>query len=1223
MVETAGQDWSHDTAATRLRIVTAASLFDGHDAAIHIMRRLIQTHGTEVIHLGHHRSALDVVRAALQEDANAIVVSSHHGGHVEYFTCMIDMLQVRGADHIPVFVCSHDVFAADEIAELDACGVACVYHTPTGTSSDLTQTITDLIARTRRARDIAHTRQRPAAAQSAVVADVHRTGTAQDNSPSASESPAIDDDARRNFPAWWPVPPPPKAAPSPPAPIQFNDIHWTFGTQGQTQPLMLIPSPSPDTIARSGMPAQTAQTVPVTADPELMIGRMLTRLEEEHHAGVGFHELRKSQPWMAGMPPVIGITGTGGAGKSSVTDELLIRFLASFPKMRIAVLSVDPTRRRSGGALLGDRIRMNALRNPRVYMRSMATRRQHMATSTVLQDCIQSLKGQDFDLIIVETAGIGQSDSNIVDLVDLPVYVMTSDYGASSQLEKIDMLDFAELIILNKYDQRGAADALRDIRQQWRRNRQAYDLADDQIPVYPTIASQCNDPGTSWMFANLCRVLRERLQGTLASASDPAPNARCDFNPALEITEKRPNTALLIPPQRMGYLTEIAEQGRAIHTRIQSQAVALTRAQQCWQALGELNDPARPAALAPFPPDVLNDASADTSLATLRRCYHESIDAVSADALQLLRDWHRQQTGMIGAPLSAAADLKALSRQSMPTIATVHYHDWGDLLRFLAEENLPGEYPYTSGIQTGHRHGCSPVEIVADDGPPERGNHQFHAASRGHSEIRLTALFDSVTLYGEDPDERLDIYGRIGHGGVNVATLDAMKKLYSGFDLCAPEISVSMTVNDPAPILLAMFINTAIDQQVEHYLKQDPARWQQAQQRMDAFFMWRPRPDYDLELPPGHTTLGLGLLGISGDQLVDPETYARIKAQTLSSLRGRVRVDVLEQDQARNTCIFSPEFSLRMLGDVQQYRVEHGIRHLHTASVSAVHFAKAGATPITQLAFALANGFTLVEYYLARGIKIDQMAPDFCFFFSIGDELEYSVLGRVARRIWARAMRERYGAHSHSQAFNIQLQARDERDAPNRLPQEIMHNALGVNLCENPWQGSFVISALTDLVEAAIYREFESLNTRGGVLGALGSLYQRDKIQDERMQRTPATTADGSPGGTVRVQAAMDTESSPPALTPTEKTRLIANVQLWHGMRNALPPGPLGSETADTASSADGQSRDQYSGLLRLQHVARGHGNLFAELMETVKTHSLGQITHALYAAGGEYRRTI
>jgi len=1242
--ETAIHEWPHRAAAARLRLITAASLFDGDDAAIHIMRRLIQTHATEVVHLGHHRSVEDVVRAALQEDADAIAVSTHRGGHAAYFRYMIDMLRARGAGHIAVFVSCAQAFAEDEIAELEACGVARVYHAHAGAQAPLAQMTADMIERASRARDGARGHDRASV-------DVAPQSLPRADKDSVASEPSY---------AWWPTQSP---APRPePVPVQASSIRWEYGAFERLGTPMLLnrndpprqgipteqaymwemedatPTSLPPSAPPTPPPPPTPTPLPAHEDPEWALARMITRLEEEHCRKTAFHELRKRQPWVAGTPPVIGITGTGGAGKSSVTDELLTRFLASFPDMRIAVLSVDPTRRRSGGALLGDRIRMNALRSPRVYMRSMATRRQHLATSAVLQDCIQCLREQDFDLVIVETAGIGQSDSAIVDLVDLPVYVMTSDYGATSQLEKIDMLDYAELIVLNKYDQRGAADALHDVRQQWRRHRHAWDIADDQIPVYPTIASHCNDPGMNWMFASLCRVLRQRQQelplntlsqlgmesgAEITAGEYPVNVLRCDFNLQWEADSTLPNATGLIPPQRIGYLADIAEQGRAVNTRLQSQVDELQRAQRCWQALGELNDPARPAALAPYPEDALNDPALDASLMTLRRRYQDAIGAINTDAIHQLRQWQQRLAGMTGDLLRVESASKALDRQSITNIAAPHYRGWGDLLRFVGRENLPGGYPYTSGIAANTPSGQA-VRIFAAEGTPERSNYQFHAQRQGHPAIHIVCAFDRLTLYGEDPDQRPDIAGRIGHGGVSLPTLDAMKKLYSGFDLCAADISVSITANGPAPILMAMLINTAIDQQVEKYLREDLLRWQDAQQKIAAFFMHRPRPAYDAELPPGHDTLGLGLLGISGDQLVDADTYARIKADTLSRIRGRVRMDVLEEDQARNTCIFAPGFAIRMLGDMQQYCVEHGVVNFHVTSISGTCFTEVGAGPITQLAFALANGFTLVEYYLARGIRIDEIAPALSFSFCIGDDLEYSVLGRAARRIWARAMRERYGGNPASQQFKYHLHALDDRGGlPARdsmghgtLIPAILHREMGLEVCENPWQSSFIIETLTDLVEEAVYREFEAISARGGVLGAMESTYQHDKIQDEWMQRTRRKSSVHTPQAQQSASIGRDAAAfSPPSgpaparLRPEEISRQIANVRLWQSLRNPEP--------VDAAHAID------TPGLAHLQHAARSHGNLFVALLEAVKTHSLGQITRALYAAGGEYRRTI
>ncbi|MGH8126625.1 MAG: methylmalonyl-CoA mutase family protein, partial [Rhodanobacteraceae bacterium] len=710
------------------------------------------------------------------------------------------------------------------------------------------------------------------------------------------------------------------------------------------------------------------------------------------------------------LPPVIGITGTGGAGKSSVVDELLLRFLHSFPEMRIAVLAVDPTRRKGGGALLGDRIRMNALRSHRVFMRSMATRRAHVATNAVLHDAIAFLKSLPFDLVIVETAGIGQADTEIVDLVDFPVYVMTSDYGAASQLEKIDMLDFAQLVVLNKYDRRGAEDALRDVRKQWKRNHTAFKMADEEVPVYPTIASQFNDPGVTWMFVNLCRLLREKKEGgqvhfsgggaaktsDAASKSEPDPvlSLRCDFDPKVDVSLKEPRATVLIPGKRVRYLAEIAEQGRAINADTVRMAEAASKAQHYYESLKELEDKKLPHELDTYQStDMLshigtNAPTSDRSLLLLRQRYNEAIKELSPEAIQLLRDWPARKDAVTaefnqytvrGKAIKVSNYRETLSHQKVPKIAPPTTNDWGAQLKYLMLENLPGAYPYTGGVYPYRRSGEDPTRMFAGEGTPERTNRRFHYVSRGQPASRLSTAFDSVTLYGEDPAPRPDIYGKIGNSGVSIATLVDMKKLYSGFDLCNPKTSVSMTINGPAPMILAMFMNTAIDQQVEKYLKEDDARWAAAEKQIAKLFEGKQRPEYHGDLPQGNDGLGLALLGITGEQLVDAETYARIKAQTLSTVRGTVQADILKEDQAQNTCIFSTEFALRMMGDIQQYFVDHKVRNFYSVSISGYHIAEAGANPISQLAFTLSNGFTIVEYYLARGMQIDDFAPNLSF----------------------------------------------------------------------------------------------------------------------------------------------------------------------------------------------------------------------------------------------------
>ena len=1129
-----------------LRFVTAASLFDGHDAAINIMRRLIQAQGAEVIHLGHNRSVEDIVRAAVQEDADGIAVSSYQGGHNEFFRYMIDRLRELGAGHIRVFGGGGGTITPEETRELMDYGVERIYHPHDGMELGLDAMIRDLIERTMAARR-----------DSAMPSDVSREDTvAIAATISAIEEGILDD-----------------------------------GT--------------------------------------------LSRLRKEW------------QVQAAGTTPVIGITGTGGAGKSSVTDEILNRFLGSYAQMRIAVLAVDPTRRRTGGALLGDRIRMNMLRSERVFMRSIATRRQHLATSEMLGDHILFLKSLGFDLIIVETAGIGQSDSEIVDLVDYSVYVMTSDYGAASQLEKIDMLDFADLIVLNKFDKRGAEDALRDIRKQWKRNHVAFDVKDDEIPVYPTIASQFNDPGISWMFAELCRRIAGKLD---------LDKAR--WSPDIDTSVREPRATAMIPGSRIRYLAEIAEQGRDINRRVDSQAEVASRLQHLYESLKELEDAALPAEFEAYKQDALS-AKGDRTLQVLRQRYQETLDELTAESVRLLREWPARREAVTsetysyvvrGREIKGDNYRESLSHQKIPKIAAPRYRDWGELLHFLSRENLPGGYPYTGGVYPYRRLGEDPTRMFAGEGTPERTNRRFHYLSHGQDAARLSTAFDSVTLYGEDPHERPDIYGKVGNSGVSIATVDDMKKLYSGFDLCSAKTSVSMTINGPAPMMLAFFMNTAIDQQVEKHLR-ETGKWEQASRKIDAYFEGRERPRYGGELPPGNDGLGLGLLGISGDKVVDAETYGRIREETLSTVRGTVQADILKEDQAQNTCIFSTEFAMKMMGDVQEFFIANDVRNYYSVSISGYHIAEAGANPISQLAFTLANGFTIVEYYLARGMDIDAFAPNLSFFFSNGMDPEYTVIGRVARRIWARAMRERYDASARSQMlkYHIQTSGRslhaqeisfnDIRttlqalyalfDNCNSLHtnafdeaittpteqsvrravaiQMIISKELGLNFCENPWQGSFIIDELTDLVEEAVYQEFERISERGGVLGAMDTMYQRSKIQEESLYYE-SRKHDGSLPligvNTFLPKAGQEDEVHELELirsSESEKNDQIRNVRGFQATH---------AEESDSA-------------LERLQGVARERGNVFAELMETVKSSSLGQISSALYDVGGEYRRNM
>ncbi|TGG92367.1 methylmalonyl-CoA mutase [Natronospirillum operosum] len=1105
-----------------LRIVTAASLFDGHDAAINVMRRLIQARGCEVIHLGHNRSVDDIVKAALQEDADGIALSSYQGGHNEYFRYLVDRLQSAGADHIAVIGGGGGTITPEEISALEDYGVDRIYHPNDGLKLGLPGMIDDAVERIEQKR------------------------------------------------------------------------------------------------------RQRSDTLAADAHEDLQKARLLSRIEQ------GLEE-----PTSSDRPvPTIGLAGTGGAGKSSLTDELVLRFATSFPDRRFAVLAVDPTRRRTGGALLGDRIRMNCLRLPNVFFRSMATRRQHLSTSEELSDAITTLCQQNFDLVFVETAGIGQSDSTIVDLVDIPGYVMTPEYGAASQLEKIDMIDLADWIAINKFDRKGAQDALRDVRKQWRRNRVDFERPDEQIPVYATIASHFSDPGVNRVFNGICRLVAEH------SGRDwPG-----------DLPEGDPQAHVLIPGQQQRYLAEIAEQGRGIRDDLRQQAEQARQVQYLFESLHLLG--AELESLQPADPSAL-----PAGQQALARRYNDALNQLQPEAREALSTWDDRMQAVQAdtfeyqvrdKTISGDNYRETLSGNRIPKVAANQTRDWGERVWFSGQENLPGHFPYTAGVYPYRRSGEDPTRMFAGEGPPERTNRRFHYLSRGQPAARLSTAFDSVTLYGEDPAERPDIYGKVGNSGVSIATLDDMKKLYSGFDLCAPTTSVSMTINGPAPMILAMFLNTAIDQQVERHLKAS-GEWPQAEKTIRRLVGDQP-VTYQGELPEGHDGLGLGLLGVTGDQLVDAETYQRISTETLKQVRGTVQADILKEDQAQNTCIFSTEFALHLMGDVQDWFINHGVRNFYSVSVSGYHIAEAGANPITQLAFTLANGFTLVEYYRARGMDINRFAPNLSFFFSNGMDPEYAVIGRVARRIWARAMKYRYGADARSQMlkYHIQtsgrslhaqeIQFNDIRttlqalyalfDNCNSLhtnafdeaittPTEasvrravaiqlIINKELGLNQIENPLQGASAIDYLTDLVEEAVYAEFERLNERGGVLCAMDAMYQRSKIQDESMVYEHKKHSGELPIIGVNTYQAGDNSEAEQTVelmrsTDTEKKQQIEQVQRFRHQHQ------------DQAAEA----------LRRLADDARARRNLFATLMDTVKVASLGQISHTLYEVGGEYRRNM
>jgi methylmalonyl-CoA mutase len=1127
--------------AQRVRVVTAASLFDGHDAAISIMRRLLQSQGAEVIHLGHDRSVGEIAEAAIQEDAQAVAVSSYQGGHMEFFRYLVERLRERGAGHVLVYGGGGGTITDAEAEALCAAGVARIFGPEDGRQLGLEgmiRTIIDACARqTARPLGDALTRLSP-------------------------------DD--------------------PGAVAQL--ISWLESVGGE--------------------------------------------------GGSAAERVRRDLDGRRSRPPasVVGFTGTGGSGKSSVVDELVRRFRLDFPERGVGMLLVDPTRRRSGGALLGDRIRMNAIHGPRIFARSLATRQAHLALSRALGDAVRVLQAADFDLILVETAGIGQSDSEVVDLVDLSLYVMTPEYGAPSQLEKIDMIDLADIVVLNKSDRPGAEDALRDVRKQWRRNHERFALPDAEVPVLPTIARRWNDPGTERLYA----ALRDRVQ--------PAGEAPARIRPEPQAEPR--SGAALIPSARVRYLAEIAETVRAYHAGTRRQAERAADADAIARALGEIGA-AVPATARPVPePRLAEDA--EPAVEVLRRRYNAALADLPGPTREQLATWPEtraryaadaQSYEVRGRSIRVANRVDTLSHTQLPKVALPRTERWGELVRYFRSENLPGTFPFTAGVFPFRREDEDPARMFAGEGPPERTNQRFHLLAAGQPAARLSTAFDSVTLYGRDPDPRPDIYGKIGNSGVSVCSVDDAKKLYSGFDLCDPATSVSMTINGPAPMLLAFFLNAAIDQAVEKHLRETGRL-----EAVRADLAGRDLPVYGGDLPPGHAGLGLALLGVSGDAVVDADTYARIRADALRRVRGTVQADILKEDQAQNTCIFSTEFALEMMGDIQEYFVTHEVKNFYSVSISGYHIAEAGANPISQLAFTLANGFTYCEYYRARGMEIDDFAPNFSFFFSNGLDAEYSVIGRVARRIWAIAMRERYGAsersqklkyhvqtsgrslHAQEMAFNdirttLQaLTALEDRcdslhtnaydEAVTTPTEESVRRAVAIQLIinrefglarnENTLQGSYVIEELTDLVEEAVLAEFERLSDRGGVMGAMETLYQRGRIQDESLRYESLKYTGELP------IVGVNTFENPNPDAATQARELARSTDA--------------EKQAQVASLRGFQARhaERAPAALRvLQDTARAGGNVFAELMETVKVASLGQISEALFEVGGRYRRAL
>ncbi len=1124
------QDAKPYTPKNKVRIVTAASLFDGHDAAINIMRRIIQSTGAEVIHLGHDRSAQELVNCAIQEDANAIALTSYQGGHNEYFKYMYDLLKERGCSHIKIFGGGGGVILPDEIEALHKYGITRIYSPDDGRAMGLQGMINDL--------------------------------------------------------------------------IQKSDYATGYNLNGEAKSL--------------------------STKNHYAIARLISCAENNPDEFKKYYAEVLSAA-SAGKSPVLGITGTGGAGKSSLVDELVRRFLLEFKNKTVAIISVDPSKRKTGGALLGDRIRMNSINNERVYMRSLATRQSNLALSKHVKEALDIVKAAKFDLIILETSGIGQSDTEITEFADTSLYVMTPEYGAATQLEKIDMLDFADIIALNKFDKRGALDALRDVKKQYKRNHKLFETGDDALPVFGTIASQFNDPGMN----NLYRAVMNKI------AEKTGADLKSDFHATEEMSEK----VYIIPPTRTRYLSEITDNNRNYAKWAKEQSAIAGKIYSINETINVLSE---------------SDGDHAGIISSLKQQATNLERQLDGNCKKLLEDWPAKVKNYEGdfyefkvreKTLRIQTYSTSLSHQRIPKVSLPKYESWRELLYWMLMENVPGEFPYAAGVFRFKRENEDPTRMFAGEGGPERTNKRFHYVSMGMPAKRLSTAFDSVTLYGRDPDYRPDIYGKIGNSGVSVCCLDDAKKLYSGFNLSDPATSVSMTINGPSAIVAAFFMNAAIDQQCELYIRQNNLE-EEVSKKIEAIYKknkWI-KPKYNYEIPEGNDSLGLMLLGVTGDQVLDKDVYEKIKAYTLSQVRGTVQADILKEDQAQNTCIFSTEFSLRLMGDMQQYFTNNKIRNFYSVSISGYHIAEAGANPISQLAFTLANGFTFVEYYISRGMKVDDFAPNLSFFFSNGIDPEYSVIGRVARRIWAKAMKFKYKANERSQMlkYHIQTSGRslhaqeiDFNDIRTTLQalyaiydncnslhtnaydeaittpteesvrramaiQLIINRELGLAKNENPLQGSFIIEELTDLVEEAVYKEFDAITERGGVLGAMETMYQRGKIQEESLYYETLKHTGEYP--IIGVNTFLSSKGSPTILpaeviraTEEEKEFQIQTLQNLHKRNEGV--------------------REQL--LHDLQLAAIHNENTFEKIMEAVKWCSLGQITSALFEVGGQYRRNM
>lgn len=1108
-----------------IRIVTAASLFDGHDAAINIMRRIIQSTGVEVIHLGHNRSVDEIVNCAIQEDAQAIAITSYQGGHVEYFKYMYDLLKEKGSGHTKIFGGGGGTILPSEIEELHKYGINRIYSPDDGREMGLQGMINDMVS--------------------------------------------------------------------------SSDFPMGQNLNGEADKLGKREAKS---IARV---ISAVENFPENAS------NLLNKI----------HDLSQKS-----VTPVLGITGTGGAGKSSLVDELVRRFLIDFEDKNIAIISVDPSKRKTGGALLGDRIRMNAINNSRVYMRSLATRQSNLALSKYVQEAVNIVKSANYDLIILETSGIGQSDTEIIEHSDLSLYVMTPEYGAATQLEKIDMLDFADIIALNKFDKRGALDAIRDVKKQYKRNHQLWETPDEALPVYGTIASQFNDPGMNTLYKKVMDTLAEKTKTDLNSS----------FESAEELSEK----IFIIPPKRTRYLSEISESIREYDDWVEKQRNIAQNLYGVQKTIALAQD--------------------EDLKGKLQELYEEKLLDFDPRNLKIIEGWkdkvdnysgEHYTYSVRGKEIKVKTHSESLSHSKIPKVCLPKYEGWGDVLKWNLQENVPGEFPFTAGVFPFKRQGEDPTRMFAGEGGPERTNRRFHYVSKGLPAARLSTAFDSVTLYGEDPDHRPDIYGKIGNSGVNICCLDDAKKLYSGFNLSDPTTSVSMTINGPAATICAFFMNAAIDQQCELYIKENGLE-KEIETIIKKIYKARniQRPEYQGELPEGNDGLGLMLLGVTGDQVLPEDVYGRIKKETLSKVRGTVQADILKEDQAQNTCIFSTEFSLRVMGDVQQYFIDNVVRNFYSVSISGYHIAEAGANPITQLALTLSNGFTFVEYYVSRGMDINKFAPNLSFFFSNGIDPEYAVIGRVARRIWAKSMKLKYNADERSQKlkYHIQTSGRslhaqeiDFNDIRTTLQalyaiydncnslhtnaydeaittpteesvrramaiQLIINRELGLSKNENPIQGAFIIEELTDLVEEAVLLEFDRITERGGVLGAMETMYQRSKIQEESLYYETLKHTGEFP--IIGVNTFLSSKGSP-TIIPKEVIRAETKEKEYQ---------------IDMLNKLHEFNEDKAAEMLKnLQQKAVHNENIFDALMDTVKYCSLGQITNALFEVGGQYRRNM